>query len=107
MITEEIILMKYLKIENNKGFFYKEVEQSFVWTEIDKINKDDLFNLLNKAISEGFEMDEFDEKLMGHKAHQIIYKSLYEKFADLLLNKARFHDESAGLYNDALNKYSV
>jgi hypothetical protein len=98
--------MTYLKIENNKGYFNKNVEAGYIWTEIDKIDKDDLFHLLNMAITDDFEMHEFKEELLGHKAHMIIYKSLYEKFADLLLNKTRFKDESTTMYKDAFEKYT-
>lgn len=108
MMTEEQLRMKYLKIEDNKGFFLKENEQGVQeWTLIDLITKDDLFVLLNKSISEDFEMDVFNEDILSNKAHQIIYKSLYEKFADLLLNKTRFKDESESLYKQALEKYKV
>jgi hypothetical protein len=99
--------MKYLKIEDNKGFFAKEKELSETeWIQIDLITKDDLHYLLSKAVSEDFEMDEFKEDILSNKAHQIIYKNLYEKFSDLLLNKTRFKDESEALYKVALEKYS-
>ncbi|HYG37829.1 MAG TPA: hypothetical protein VD908_04385 [Cytophagales bacterium] len=99
--------MKYLKIEDNKAFFWKEnAEEISPWLSIDQITKEDLFSLLNKAVSEQFEMDEFKEENLSNKAHQIIYKNLYEKFKDLLGNKTRFKDESENLYKVALEKYS-
>lgn len=108
MIIEEIKHMKYLKIEDNRGFFLKiEEDQSQNWNEIDKIGKDDLLTLLNKAVLEDFEMDEFNEDLISNKAHQIIYRNLYEKFTDLLNNKTRFREESESLYKVALEKYAV
>ena len=64
-------------------------------------------NLLNKAIDSDFEMDEYKEDILGNKAHQIIYKNIYEKFVTLLANKSRFKDESENLYKDALKKYST
>ncbi|WP_316824441.1 hypothetical protein [Pedobacter miscanthi] len=98
--------MKYLKIEDNKGFFIKENEQGTTdWIQIDLITKDDLFFLLSKAVSEDFEIEEFKEDILSNKAHQIIYKNLHEKFSDLLLNKTRFKDESESLYKGALEKY--
>ena len=101
--------MKYLKIEDNKGFFLKtEVDtSSTTWTEIDQIGKEDLFYLLNKAISEDFELDEYLEENLSNKAHQIIYKNLHEKFVDLIANKTRFIDESESLYKTALEKYTT
>jgi hypothetical protein len=97
--------MKYLKIEDNKGFFYKVESETSTWIEIDQIGKDDLLNLLNKAIGDDFEMDAYSEENLANKAHQIIYKNLHEKFADLLSNKTRFKDESENLYKVALEKY--
>jgi hypothetical protein len=99
--------MKYLKIEENKGFFLKETEKvPAEWVSIDQITKDNLLLLLNKAISTDFEMDQFKEENLGNKTHQIIYKNIFEKFTDLLSNKTRFKDESGRIYRDALEKYS-
>ncbi len=101
--------MKYLKIEDNRGFFLRisTDDGADTWSEIDQIGKDDLLALLNKAISEEFEMDEFNEDILSNKAHQLIYKNLYEKFSDLLTNKTRFKDESESLYKAAIEKYST
>ena len=101
--------MKYLKIEEGKGYFLKEVneEEATEWMPIDQITKDNLFYLLNRAISSEFEMDQFDELTLSNKAHQIIYRNIFEKFTDLLSNKTRFKDESENLYKAALEKYNV
>lgn len=97
--------MKYLKVENNKVLFLNSDDD---WKEIDTINKKDLLYLMDKVIFEDdFEMDEYDEDNIANKAHQIIYKSLYEKFKNLLENKTRFHDESRELYREAYNMYQV
>ncbi len=99
--------MKYLKISENKGYFLKKIEESNEWTEIDQITKEDIFELLNKAIEDEFEMDLFlDEKILN-KAHNIIYRNLHDKFAELLLSRSRFKDESESLYRQALEKYSI
>jgi len=97
--------MKYLKIENNKVYFLKDKTKPEEWTEIDQIDKNDLMNLLNYAIESDFEMDSYNEKLIQHKAHQIIYKNLIEKFESFLSNKNRFIDESELLYKTAFDKY--
>jgi len=94
--------MKYLKIEDNKGYFCLE---EGVWKEIDKIGKKDLMTLLDNAIGTEFEMDKFEQEKIENKAHQIIYKNLFDKFHELLSNKNRFKDESEQLYKDALKKY--
>lgn len=95
--------MKYLKIEDNKAFYCCDENQN--WQEIDKINREDLLNLLNKAIETEFEMDEYTAELIGNKAHQIIYKNIFQKFTELLKNKNRFKDESSTLYKNAIEKY--
>lgn len=108
MTTEELKHMKYLKIEDNRGFFLRiEEDESETWAEIDQVGKDDLLYLLSKAVSADFEMDEFTEEALSNKAHQIIYRNLFEKFTDLLTNKTRFRDESENLYKVALEKYTT
>ncbi|MDP2161163.1 MAG: hypothetical protein Q8K02_11810 [Flavobacterium sp.] len=98
--------MKYLKIENNKGFFLKqEKDQPDKWIEIDKISKDDLMNLLEMVISNDFEMDDYLEENIAHKAHQIVYKSIFEKFTDLIKNKKTFADECDSQFRSAIEKY--
>ena len=77
------------------------------WTEIDKISKEDLMFLLNKAVSEEFEMDEYLEENIGHKAHQIVYKSIHEKFSELVENKNVFKDECDSMFKSAIKKYKV
>lgn len=104
---EEQLPMKYLKIEDNKGYFLnQDGGVTPDWIEIDKIGKDELQYLLNKAVTEGFEMDEFKEENLANKAHLIIYRNLYEKFFELLGNKNRFKSESENLYKTALDKYT-
>jgi len=95
--------MKYLKIKDNKGFYQIEPEK---WKEIDKINKEDLMILLDRAIEGDFVLDEFEPDKLSNKAHLIIYKNLHEKLTELLENKDRFKDESEQLYKSAITKYS-
>lgn len=95
--------MIYLKIDNGKGLFFKEPDQ---WIEIDQIGKEDLLVLLDKAIADEFEMDEYDAELLQNKAHKIIYKQLFQKFNELVENKSRFKDESEQLYKNAIEKYT-
>lgn len=95
--------MKYLKIENNKGYYW----DGSKYQEIDKINKKDLFTLLNIAESEDFEMDSYDESQLGNKAHQIIYENIYTKFEQFLGDKGQFKKEVDSLYKEAIGKYSA
>jgi len=97
--------MIFLKIENNKGYFISDKSQPDNWTEIDLIEKKDLMQLLDYAVEEEFEMNEYVEDSIQHKAHQIIYKHLYEKFDSFLKNKSRFKDETDLIFKDAIEKY--
>ena len=47
------------------------------------------------------------EEKIQHKAHQIVYKSIYEKFTDLTTNKNVFKDECDSLYKNAIEKYEL
>ena len=99
--------MKYLKIEDNKGYYLKFDEGSSIWTEIDKINKEDLLTLLSSAIANNFEMDTYSDETLANKAHQIIYKNIYEKFSNILSMKDKFKDESEAIYKEANEKYNI
>ena len=95
--------MKFLKIEKNKGFY---TIDKIVWNEIDTIKKEDLLKLIEYALSDEFEMDEFQKEQIANQAHQIIYKHIYEKLDELNKNKNRFLDEGEALYKEAIQKYS-
>ncbi len=95
--------MKYLKIQDNKGFYW----DSEKYQEIDKINKDGLLILLNTAETESFEMDTYDEDLLSNKAHQVIYENIYSKFKQFLNEKSQFKTEVNSLYKEAVNKYGA
>ena len=97
--------MKHLKIENNKGFYQLDNDE---WKELDQLNKDDLMVLVDKAITADadFTMDEFDVEKVSNKAHEIIYRNLYQKLSELLENRSRFKDESEQIYKLAYEKYS-
>ena len=96
--------MKCLIIENGKGFFSIDGDTK---TPLDQVTKEDLLFLLNTIIESEVEMDPYDETVLSHAAHKIIYRNLFEKFKDLEKNKARFKDESASLYRAAIEKYNV
>lgn len=95
--------MKYLKIENNKGFYWDGKE----YQEIDKIDKNGLLALLSAAETESFELDAYDESLLANKAHQVIYENIHSKFEQFLNDKAQFKTEVDGLYKEAIGKYSA
>ena len=92
--------MKYLKIEGKKGLYWDGSQ----YKEIDKINKDDLLILLNSAEKDDFELDPYEESLIGNRAHQIIYENIYNKLKQF--DKDQFKKEVDKLYKMAINKYS-
>ncbi|TVU89666.1 hypothetical protein [Vreelandella titanicae] len=96
--------MKALKIESHKGFF---VTEGGGYETVDKIDKTALLRLVNLALEDGFEIDEFDEEVLKNQAHQIIYKSISEKLIDLNKKREKFRDESEQLYMDAYEKYKI
>lgn len=96
--------MKLLKIENNCGA-YMDKEGNYI--QIDKIRKEDLLQLVDWTLeSENVEWDAFDEELIKHQAHQIIYKNIAQKLVELKERRKEFCDESARLFLTEYDKYS-
>ena len=96
--------MKLLKIEKSQGF-YSISEDAY--KPIDEITKEEILILVNKALSkEDVEFDEYDEELIQNQAHQIIYRSVYEKLKDLKNRRKEFSDESECLFLEEYNRYS-
>lgn len=96
-------IMKYLKIDKSKGFYYSEKN---TYIEIDKISNIDIYYLLDKAINdEDFEMDQYDEAILHHDVHKIIYKEIYNKMLNFIKQKESILFEINNLYADAKRKY--
>lgn len=94
--------MTYLKIENNVGKFYKDG----TYVTIDKMANDDLRCLANFVMDDNdFQMDVYDESLLPNKAHQIIYKHVYELLASLQGRKEQYKNESELMYKTAYDAY--
>jgi hypothetical protein len=73
---------------------------------IDKIGKDDLLTLVNWTLDQDvIEFDDYDEKTIKNQAHQIIYKSIFQKLRTLRGRRQEFIDESARLFLDAYESY--
>ncbi|PTY38429.1 hypothetical protein BGP77_12010 [Saccharospirillum sp. MSK14-1] len=94
--------MKTLKIENSQGYFLTDIGE---YETIDKIDKTTLLKLVNLALGDSFEIDEYNEEKLKNQAHQIIYKSISEKLNDLHNKRGQFHDESERLFQDEYEKY--
>ena len=82
--------MIYLKIENNLGKFYKDG----TFLTIDKMANVDLWNLANEAMNDNdFQMDAYDEAKLPNKAHQIIYKHVFDLLTSLITRKEQYKNE--------------
>jgi hypothetical protein len=95
--------MKLLKISENLGQF---LTVNGDYSSIDKINKDDLLRLVDWTLGEGdVELDSYDDQKIKNQAHQVIYKSIFQKLSDLGKRKQEFVDESARLFLDEYERY--
>lgn len=96
--------MKCLIIENGKGYYSFNGEDKFL---LDQITKDALLKILDLIIEYDVELDEYNDEILQHAAHKILYRNLYLKFKDLSDNRTRFKDESTALYRSAIEKYNA
>ncbi|WP_278406280.1 hypothetical protein [Pseudomonas rhodesiae] len=96
--------MKILKIEKNQGY-YRDSEGNY--ETIDKIDKAVLLALVNLALTDDFEIDEYNEEDLKNQAHQIIYKSISSKLIDLHRRRNQFRDESERLFLEEYEKYKA
>lgn len=103
-IWREEVRMKALKIEDHKGHF---VTEDGNYETIDKMDKVVLLRLVNMALEDDFQIDDYDDEKLKNQAHQIIYKSIGEKLLDLHQKRSKFRDESERLYLDAYEKYKA
>ncbi len=94
--------MKLLKIENDLGYYLDDKNE---FTPVDKITKEDLLRLVDLTLAEEVEFDEFDNEAIKNQAHQILYKSIFEKLGGLRERKQEFTDESERLYVQEHEKY--
>ncbi|SDG68928.1 hypothetical protein [Janthinobacterium sp. YR213] len=95
--------MKLLKIENGQGHYYT---SAAAYQAVDKINKGDLLYLVNLALENEVEFDDYNEELLKNQAHQIVYKSLLEKLRDLTNRRREFRDEADQLFSKEYDKYA-
>ena len=101
-MREGDMCMKLLKIENNLGHYLSESGEYLL---IDKITKDHLLRLVNLTLGNDVMFDEYDDKKIKNQAHQIVYKSIYEKLQSLRERRQEFIDESERLYLQDYEKY--
>ena len=95
--------MKLLKIENNLGY-YRDNQGEFA--PVDKITKEDILMLVNLTLGEEeIEFDENNDENLNNQAHQIIYKSIFEKLRGLKGRRQGFIDESERLNLQEYERY--
>ena len=96
--------MKLLKIEDNQGYYY---DNQSKFATVDKITKDDILRLVSLTLdmNQEVEFDEYDVDNLKNKAHQIIYKSIFEKLQELKKRRQGFIDESERLYLKEYERY--
>lgn len=95
--------MKLLKIEDNLGYY---LDDKGKYSLMDKITKNDLLRLVDLTLAEedvGF--DEYNDENLKNQAHQIVYKSIFEKLLGLKKRREEFLDESERLYLEEYEKY--
>jgi len=93
--------MKLLKIENNHGHY---LDDKNGFSPVDQITKEDLLRLVGLTLAE-VEFDEYDNEAIKNQAHQILYRSIYEKLRGLRDRREEFIDESERLYLQEYEKY--
>ena len=101
-MREGDVRMKLLKIDNKLGYYLSE---SGDYVPIDKITKDHLLRLVNLTLANDAKFDDYDDELIQNQAHQIVYKSIYEKLHGLRERRQEFIDESERLYLQDYEKY--
>lgn len=95
--------MKLLKIVDYGGQFLNANDE---YSPVDLITKEDLLRLVGRIIDdETCELDEFDSALIRNQAHQVIYRSVYQKLSDLQRRRTEFIDESARLFLEDYERY--
>lgn len=97
--------MNYTKIENSSVYF--RLNEDMDWKPISEIQGDDLILILEKALIEDeFELAEYNNELIKNEAHNIIYKSIYEKIDEIRHDRENILDENLQRYIDVIEKYS-
>lgn len=95
--------MEYLKIDSNKGLFYRNGEGM---VEVNKMTKEDLYALVSAALYEDdFEMTAYDETQLQNPAHKTIYSHIYRQLIDIRQRKEEFNDDIQSVYKDAYDTY--
>jgi hypothetical protein len=94
--------MKLLKIDNSHGHF---LNGDSNFTPLDRITKEDLLRLVDLTLTQEVEFDDYDSETVKNQAHQILYKSIWDKLRGLRDRKEAFTDEFERLYLKEYERY--
>lgn len=73
--------------------------------DIEKITKEDVFDMIDYMIDNEVEIDEYKEGDIPNQIQDAIYKSLYSNFKSILDNKTSMISEIDALFKKAEDKY--
>lgn len=91
-----------MRIADSKGSF---ILEDGAYASIDEITKEDLLRLVDLILANDVDFDEYSEETIKHPAHQIIYKSVFDKFKNLSDRKQEFADQSDRIYLSEYERY--
>jgi len=94
--------MRILKIEGGNGHFCANGEE---FVSIDKLDKDSLLKLVELALTQEVEMDDYDSETLKNEAHRIIYRSVHKKLQELVARKDEFFDKSEREFYEIYENY--
>ena len=60
---------------------------------------------MNLTLDEEVEFDEYNDTDLKNQAHQIVYKSVFEKLRELRERRKEFRDESERIYLQEYERY--
>ena len=94
--------MRILKIEGSNGHFSTNGEE---FVSIDKLDKENLLKLVELALTQEVEMDDYDPETLKNEAHRIIYRSVHKKLQELVARKDEFFDKSEREFYEIYENY--
>ena len=83
--------MKILRIKDSNGHFSVDGKK---FVSIDRLDKENLLKLVDHALKEDIEMDDYDTDILKNEAHRIIYRNVHQKLQELASRKDEFFDKS-------------
>jgi len=99
--------MNYTKIDNNKVLFRINAKID-EWKEITEISGGDIITLLNHVIDDNeFQIAEYSNDLIRNEVHNVIYKSIYSQFDEIIKNKKSILDQNNTRYREIIEKYKL